>query len=234
MSSTTALDIINNSLRVLQVASPDVVLTAAEASNALDTLNLMIDSWSNEPMMINHVVKDSLILTPGQAQYTIGTSGNINTDRPIQIESSTITISNSELPLSIVSYDDWAVIRLKTISAYPDTLYFDTAYPLGIINLYPVPSTATTLTLYSLKPFTKFTDLTSIFSLPPGYARAMKYQLAIELAPEYQTSAGPDVIALAQAAKAGIKRVNKRTITMQLDPMLAGTSTGRYNVYRGS
>lgn len=233
MSTTTALDIINSSLRILQVASPDVVLTAAEANDALDALNLMLDSWSNESMMLHHVVKESFTLTPGQGAYTIGTGGNLNTDRPTGIEAATITVSNSELPLAIVAFDDWAAIRLKTITAYPDTLYLDAAYPLGTLNLYPVPINATTLTLYSRKPFTQFSSLTAAFSLPPGYARAMKYQLAIELAPEYQTSAGADVIGLAMTAKAGIKRANKRSITSQLDPMLLRSGGGRYNIFRG-
>jgi len=233
MATTTALDIITSSLRVLQVASPDVSLTADEANDALDALNLMIDSWSNEAMMLHHIVKESFTLTPGQAAYTIGQGGQLNTDRPVGIESATITISNSEIPLALLAYDDWAAIRLKSITAYPDSLYLDASYPLGTLSLYPVPVAATTLTLYSRKPFAEFSGLTSAISFPPGYKRAMKYQLAIELAPEYQTSAGPDVINLAMAAKAGIKRVNKRSITSQIDPMLAG-GNGRFNIYRGS
>ena len=235
MSTTTALDIINGALRVLQVANPDVTITSQEANDALDGLNLMIDSWSNESLMLYHVTKEPFTLVQGQQSYTIGTGGNFNTDRPIAIEMATVTIStNVEQPLTIVAYDDWAAIRLKVISAYPNTLYLDATYPLGTVYLYPVPNTAQTLTLYSRKALTSFPNLTSTFSLPPGYARAMKFQLALELAPEYQVSAGQDVLSIAQSAKAGIKRVNKRLITKEVDVGLINSSQTRFNVYRGN
>ena len=233
MSTTTALDIINSSLRLLQVASPDVVLTAAEANDALDALNLMLDGWSNESMMLHHIVQESFALTPGQAAYTIGQGGQLSTDRPISIESATISISGADYAVQPMAFDDWAVIRLKSLQAYPNYMYLDATYPLGTLNFYPVPIAASTLTLYSRKPFTQFSSLTASFSLPPGYARAMKYQLAIELAPEYQTSAGQDVAGLAMSAKAGIKRTNNRAITSQLDVALMDGGR-RFNIYKGS
>jgi hypothetical protein len=100
--------------------------------------------------------------------------------------------------------------------------------------MYPVPSTASTINLYSRKPLTNFASLTDNLTLPPGYERALKYSLAVELAPEYQVSAGQDVIALAIAAKASLKRTNKRPLTLQIDPAaLTVSGKRRFNIYTG-
>ena len=142
-------------------------------------------------------------------------------------------MAGADYAVDPMAYDDWAVIRLKSLQAYPNYMYLDAAFPLGTLSFYPVPIYASLLTLYSRKPFSQFSSLTSTFSLPPGYARAMKFQLAIELAPEYQTTAGPDVARMAMEAKAAIKRVNNRAITSKVDVALIGGGR-RFNIYRGS
>ena len=114
-------------------------------------------------------------------------------------------------------------------------MYFDRSLPiLGELYMYPVPSTASIINLYSRKALTQFSSLTDSISLPVGYVRALKYSLAVELAPEYQVSAGADVIQLAIAAKAGLKRTNRRPLTLQIDPAaLAVSGKRRFNIYTG-
>ena len=232
---TTATDIINGALRLLQVKSPDVTLTASEANDGLEALNMMLDSWANENLMAYHVVKESFTLVPGQNPYTVGAGGHFDTERPQEIQSATITINGADFNVVPVDYDDWAAIRLKSLqTGYTEYLYLDNTYPIGNIYIYPVSSIASTLTLYSRKPFVQFANLTSPVNLPPGYARCMKYGLAIELGPEYQKTAGDDVKRLFVAAKAGIKRTNKRPITQQCDPALFAAGKQRFNIFRGS
>lgn len=234
MSMITANDIINSALRVLQVAGSDVVLTANEANNGLDALNVMIDSWSTESLMLYHITKEQFSINPGVNPYTFGAGGLFNSDRPVEIELATVSVGGVDRPLKIVAYDDYAAILLKSVtSGYPQELYVDATFPQTNCYFYPIPNVSTTVTLYSRKALTQFSNLTSTFSLPPGYARALKYCLAIELAPEYQTSAGADVISLASVAKSNLKRVNKRVVTLQVDPALMGKSQRRFNVYVG-
>lgn len=232
----TALKIINGALRLLQVAADDVVLTDSEANDALEALNQMLDSWSNESLMLYHVTREQFTLTPGLNPHTIGLAGNLATDVPLNIEAATVTVGGVDYPIIPVDYDDYAVIKLKTLSnVYPEYLYFDKSSPvLGQIYLYPVPSTASTFNLYSRKALTKFSSLTDDITLPPGYERALKYCLAVDIAPEYQIGAGQDIIALAVEAKAKLKRTNKRPLTLQIDPAaLAVSGKRRFNIYTG-
>lgn len=233
MSTTTALDIINGALRLLQVKSPDVVLTAEEANDALDTLNLMLDSWANESLMLNHITSETFTLTTGLNPHTIGTGGTFDTDRPTSIDMITVLIGGASFPVQLMAYDDYAAIRLKTLQTlYPQYAYYDADYPLGKLFLYPVPSQPATITIYSEKPLTQFTSLTDTFSFPPGYAKAMKFNLAVDIAPEYQTDPGQTVTGQAVYTKGLIKRKNKKIITTRPDlALLQNTSLGRYNVY---
>ena len=235
-ASTTAQTIINGALRLLQVASTDVVLTADEANDALESLNQMIDGWSNESLMLYHVQREQFTCIPSLNPHTIGNGGNFNTAVPVHIEAATVSVNGVDYPIIQIEYDDYAVIKLKTLqNVYPEYMYFDRNSPiLGEVYMYPVPSTASTITLYSRKALTQFASLTDTMDLPVGYARALKYSLAVELAPEYQVSAGQDVIALAIAAKGGLKRTNRRPLTLQIDPAaLAVSGKRRFNIYTG-
>ena len=231
---TTALDVISGALRVLQVASDDVTLTASEANDALTALNTMVDSWSLDSLMTVNISSESFALTPGQQAYTIGTGGIFNTSRPIQINQLSYSLNGIDYPIQMVGYDDWAMILLKSLStSYTQYAYYDTAYPLGTLYLYPIPNAATTLTVYSEKPFMSFSDLSTDYQFPPGYLAALKFNLSIHLAPEYQTTAGQDVILLAANAKAAIRRKNVKPITMQVDPAVLVGARPSFNIYRG-
>ena len=233
---TTALDIINGALRLLQVKSSDAALTAEEANDALDSLNTMIDGWSTGSLMVYHATKESFMLTPGQSTYTIGTGGNFNTSRPVDILQATLTVNGSDYGVTPVGFDDYADIRLKTLSTtFVEQLYYEKSFPLGNIYLYPVPNSASTLTIYSNKQLTEFTSLTDTFVFPNGYKKAMKYALAMDLAPEYQRDAGDDVRRTAVSAVAAIKRMNRRPVTMQPDSaVMIGSKRNRFNIYKGA
>jgi hypothetical protein len=128
--ATTALDIINGSLRLLQVLNSDITLTASEANSALEALNMMIDSWSNESLMLNHVTKEAFTLVPNQVSYSMGIGGDFNIVRPISVEGATITVNGAEFAVSQMAFDDWLAIRLKSLAtSYTEYMYVDETYP---------------------------------------------------------------------------------------------------------
>jgi hypothetical protein len=238
MAVTTALDIINGALRILQTSSPDATLPADEANDALEALNGMIEAWSNDSLMLHHVKPVSDTLTAGVQSYFIGKGALatkfITTNPIISVEDATAQINGADFKVAQVAYDDWASIRLKTLStSVIDFFWIDKqSGTLTQLNVYPVPNVNIPMTLYVREALTSFASLTSTFNLPPGYARAMKLQLAMELAPEYQTEVGADVVSMAMAAKAALKRTNKRSITSQIDVALTGQGRG-FNIYKG-
>lgn len=212
----TARDLIKGSLRLLGVIASGETPTAAEVADGLSALNDMIDSWSNDGFHIFEEKREEFTLTANQQTYTIGSSGNFDTERPQIIKSAKIKDSNNEIRLDMYNQEQWASIGVKDLlSTIPQVLYYNLSYPLGEINIWPKPSQANTLVLYSLKPLTRSASADTTISMPPGSLRALRYNLAVELAPEYGKSAPSEVLQIASNSKAAIQRSNVKPVYMR-------------------
>ena len=55
---------------------------------------------------------------------------------------------------------------------------------------------------------------------PPAWIRATKYNLAIELAPEYGVTVSPEIVAIAKEAKDTVKRSMISILKAKFDPLL--------------
>ena len=230
--TTTALNLIEGALRPLNVLTGNTRLTAEEISDTLQALNWMLDSWSNENLKIYHVTRETFTLTSGLNPHTIGPGGNLNTTRPTRIIQATITISGVDYPLELIGVDDYEAIRLKTLqTAWPIYAYLENDFPLAKLYTWPI-NTGNVINLQQEKPLTNFASAYDTVTLPPGYADAIRFNLALRMAPEFQITAGADLERMAERALKNIKRTNSRVPTMASDPMLrARTISGGYIVY---
>ena len=68
----TPFDIISGALKDIGALEAGEVPTADAAQDALDMLNLLVDQWSNENMMVFNIQEIIWNVIPGQVQYTIG------------------------------------------------------------------------------------------------------------------------------------------------------------------
>jgi hypothetical protein len=68
----TPFDIITGSLKDIGALEAGEVPTADAAQDALSMLNLIVDQWSNENMMVFNIQEIIWNVIPGQVQYTIG------------------------------------------------------------------------------------------------------------------------------------------------------------------
>lgn len=221
--SMTALALISSSLRLVGILSSGESPSASESNDALTVLNDLIDSWSNESLLIPNKIREVFALVAGQQTYTMGTGGNFNTTRAQKIETALIQLAQNspvmELPMKILTKEEYASVILKTLtSTFPLYMYAEGAYPLDNLNFWPVSNTTVNnVVLYSWKPLAELTLLTTLLSLPPGYERALRYALAMELAPEYGRAVPDTTIALAIESKAVIKRMNFKPRFLQVD-----------------
>jgi hypothetical protein len=229
----TGRDLVTASLRLIGAVAPGESLEAAEATDGLSALNRMIQSWSNDSLMIHAVTAETaLTLTPSDGTYTLGASGNITT-RPIKIERALIRDAGTDYPLTELSAQEFTEISQKSITGRPQYFYDDGAYPQRVITLYPIPSAADSLVLYTKRPLTEIATLNTDISLPPGYEEALIYNLAIRLAPEYGRATPQEVVLIAQESRAGLERVNqsKNAGVLRCDDAL--TATGSFNINTG-
>ncbi len=240
---TTGLDIVTDALEKLGVYAPGETLTDADAERGLTCLNDMLDSWSNESLSCYAILEQSTTLVVGQNAYTIGTSGgaNINATRPLRIiegpGAAYIQDTNSNnYFMDVLPRDQWNLIgnRGSTITSnVPDKLFYDPQFPLGIINIFPTPNISYTLFWDSYLQLVDLANLATVISLPPGYALALKSNLAVALKP-YFAKAQLDPLVQMEAMKSlgNIKRTNIRTNVAVFDPEIVAHASATYNIYR--
>lgn len=230
----TALDLLSSSLRLIGVLGEGEIPSSNVSTDALLTLNDMIDSWSTQQLLIPNQIREVFPVVSGQQTYTMGTGGNFNTSRPMQIVRALIQLAGVtpviELPMEILTMEQYAgVIQKGTQSTFPLALYSDNANPMTNISVWPVPTDSTNnLVFYSWKPLTNIAALTTQIILPPGYRRALRYNLSLDLAPEYGKTLSEANIGIASSSLADIKRMNHRSRYLQVDSAIRA-SGGTYN-----
>lgn len=232
MSITTAGDIIRKALGVILVLGQQDVLSSADEQDGLDSLNTMLESWRLERLSCFAQRQQNFPLVAGTATYTIGPGGNFNTDRPIRLIDAYVLYQTVSFPVPLITQEQYDQIPVKAIQGMPTALFYDPQLPLGSITLFPVPYTAG-LQLYitSFLEIQSFATVTDALSLPPGYNRALIYNLACELAPIYGKSIPQETAALATIAKRNIKRINYQMQPAGFDSALFGDQNGRRNFW---
>lgn len=225
----TARNLIERAMRKVGVLTLNEAATADEANEALLTLNDLLASWSTDSLYIVARTTESFPLIGSQAEYTIGTGGDFDTDRPVYLVDSYFRNGDIDYPLETITDENYANIGFKGVSGLPEYINYTNAYPLGRVKIYPAPSTVYTLYLVTEKPVTSIATLDTVIDLPPGWERALVYSLAIELAPEYGQPIDPIVDRIAMSSKEAIK--NQVSISRSMDAN--ASLNGNNNIYTG-
>lgn len=215
---------------------PNTDLDASESADALVALNDLIDSWRNEELLVYARRDESLTMVSGTSSYTIGPAGDLNTTRPVRIESAYIVSGTISYPnIRIINDEQYFAIPDKTAaSTWPTQINYRGTMPTGTLYVHPVPNAASVLHLMTWTILAEFTAVTDTLALPPGFRKALASNLALELAPEYETQASQEVIKMATDSKAAIKRINWKPIKAYTElPQLVGRGR-RENIITGA
>lgn len=228
----TARVLITRAMQVAGILFKGEQPAADEANDALTSLNALIDSWSNYSDNIYARTYDTFPLT-NALSYTIGAGGDFDTVRPMQIVDAYVTSGGIDYPLSIIDQESYDTISQKYIQSIPQYLVYNNDYPLGKIWIYPVGGSGYTLTLLSEKSVNKFATLDTLMVLPEGWERALIYNLAVELAPEYGQQITPPVQRIALESLGAIKLAVVKSRPVMTNPQVftwGNIYSGWYNV----
>jgi hypothetical protein len=91
---TQPIDIISRALKDIGALEAGESPAPADAQDAFDMLNDMLDQWSNESMMVFYKTEIIFTLTAGQTQYTIGPGGQIGGTLTGSISGTTLTVTD--------------------------------------------------------------------------------------------------------------------------------------------
>lgn len=226
---TTARDIIKRALQQNGVLTKGESPSGDEASDGLKALNAMLGTWSNDSLLIFVRQSESFPLVSGQSSYTIGSGGDFNTTRPMQILTAFTRIGDVDYHMSIIPDTSYDNITFKSLqSSIPETMFYSAGNPLGTITIYPVPTTGT-LHIRSEKELTSFTTLDTDLDLQPGLEEALVMNLAVRLAPQYGQQVDQITYQIAGESLGAVKTAVARNKTMDAHPYRGPSN----NIYTG-
>lgn len=210
-------DLIRATLRLIGAVSSSETPNADESSDALEALNLMLGSWGASRFLSASTGKVTHNCD-GSTSYTIGVGGDIDTTRPTAIYNAYWTLGGQDYPLSFLDYSDYERIGIKTVGGIPEYITLKPDNPLSTIYLFPVPANGT-LTLDNIRPATDLT-LADDLPYPPEWIRAMKFNLAVEISPEFGFTVSPELAVLAKESKDVVMRSMVTVPMAQFDSLL--------------
>lgn len=234
--ATTAQDQIYGALRLLGVLAEGEAPSTYTTDDALLALNQMIDSWNTERLSV-YTIQEQVFTWPAtQVSRTLGPSGNFVGNRPILLDDATFFVDSAtgvSHPVSIINHAEYNSIALKTATGtYPQVISIEMTYPDVTMSVYPVPSVPLDWHFVSVLELAQPATLGTTLSLPPGYLRAFRYNLACELAPEFGVEPSPTVQRVAMDSKRNLKRVNNPGDVMSFPASIVSNFPG-FNVYNG-
>jgi len=206
----TPNELIESALMKIGVLGVGESATGDQVSHALRALNAMLKRWQQDNLAALATTRETFSLTAGTAEYTIGSSGDFDTTRPVSIEGAYLTDSTISYPLDLISLRDYREIEDKDTESIPTAMVYIPENPLGILIFWPVPDTGYTLNLHSIKPFADITvaDIGTDMSLPEGWDEALIYNLATRLGEDYGVPPAASIFARAADDLDAIKRNN--------------------------
>ena len=226
---STVRDLITAALLDLGAIASGESPTATEAADAFRRLNLLLETWRLESLMVSSLDTVTKVMT-GATSYTWGSGGDINTTRPVRLDHAAQRLAGTspalDLPLTVLTDEEYESIGLKGLtSTIARWVYLDRAYPQASLFTYPVLPSGDSLLLSVWHPLTAFASLDTTVALPPGYELALQTSLSIELVSMFRDcTVTPALAAQAIRSKALIKTVNSRPRFLALP---AGLPTGR-------
>lgn len=229
-------DLINLALKSAGVLGEGQTAAAEDSQDALKLLNMMIGQWARKRWLVYHLVTHS-IQCDGSVSYTIGPGADIvTTQRPFQIEAAfarqTVNTAPNEIdyPLKLIpARETYNQIALKSLNSFPTWLYYDAAFPQGVLYPWPVPSNIYALHVTVMMVLAQFADLVTEINLPPEYEEAIMWNLAGRLRPVYGKQPDPTVTALARASLGTLRSANAQIPLAQMPTGLV--RPGLYNIF---
>lgn len=219
----TARTIVEAALLELNVNQPGESCDAADALQGLAALNRMVDQNAAESLQIFSLTRTTWTIVSNDGSYTVGSGGNVNVARPVFIDhvnfQDTSTDPDTEYQMQPLNRDAYARITQKVLTrTLPSSWYYNPTYPLGTLELYPVPTSATLQgVLYAPAAVAQFTNLTTAVSLPPGYEEFLVTNLAVMLASSYGRAIDDTLVMRAMNSKAIVKRANIQLLDMSFE-----------------
>lgn len=240
----TAGDLIGQALRQSGVYGTGQVPSGQDTSDCLNLLNQMVGQWNRKRWLIYDLI-DTFLTSTGAETYSVGPGCDFDIPRPDRLEDGCFfrqLVSDQpnlvDYPLNLFqSREDYSRIRLKTLTTWPEIIFYDSGYPTGTIYVHPIPQAS----LFEIHILTKnvistFANLATTVALPPEYEAAILWNLIVRIRSAYQMPDDPVARGLAKDALNVIRGANAQVPRLRMPRGLgaSGGNGGMYNIFSDS
>lgn len=194
----TRTQIVYGALRLVGAYASNDQPRAVQVVDAVEALDMMLKSWQTDGFLwLKQFIYVKMVAS--QVAYTIGpgSADTVTTDsaalvaftqRPTRVffpQRRTIS-TGSEVPMILVSRQEYAALPNKATAGTPVQVYYDPRIATGALYVWPVPNTTTDQVVLTVdRTIEDVGAEDNTFDVPPEYVRAIKWNLALEIAPEY-------------------------------------------------
>ncbi len=188
--SLTRSALIKESMQLVGAISEGIDPNDTQYLDASRTLNIMVKAWQAYGLNLWTIETASIDLAASTASYTLGPSGTTGlTERPLKVVEVYITDSDSDDTwLQPLSRQEYIRIVNKDQTGTPTQWYYDPQLTNGTLSVWPAPdstSAAYTLKVVYQSPIEDMDADIDEFDFPQEWYEAIKYGLAVRLAPVY-------------------------------------------------
>jgi hypothetical protein len=224
--SETAQTLIKAALRSIGAIATGETPTYDELNDGLEAMKLMFRNWSSKNIRLYYTKQETLTMD-GSEYYTIGSGGDLDTTRPKEIRGAW----HDDFPVKIITEGEFRSIRMSADSSGTvEMLWYSPEYPLG--KLYPFPLGGSTLYVDIMIALSDPSAITSDVEFPEEYDDAIKWNLAVRLAPEYGKEPSPTVQNLAFSTLSAVESRNFSNQMNAVKPEVIKLISARYNIDR--
>jgi len=197
--------IIKGALRNIGAYASGETPSSSDISDGSEALNMMVKAWQAEggKLWLNDTT--TLSLVADQQSYTIGSGGDLDIVRPLGVDNVRYHYNTGsiEVPMTSLSREEYFDLPDKAATGIPLQYYYDPQLSLGVFYIWPVvgSSTSDTIKMTFKTEVEDFDSASNNADFPVEWLRALKFNLAIELAPEHGKEVGPTLLRNADLAK---------------------------------
>lgn len=220
--------LLTNALVDAGVVGIDEAIEQPILNRAFYQANWLLATWARKRWLCYREVDYSFVATGAQS-YTVGAGQTININpRPDRLEWAFLRFLNSgaqfpvDIPLEIISSkEDYARITVKSIGTIAWRIFYDPAWPVGLIYPWPVPQSSIYEIHCGFKVVVpRFNSMQEQINFPPEYENALNWCLARRFRVSYQMPADPEVNALAREGLNTIRLANTAVSTLTMPSYL--------------
>lgn len=222
-SGIIVLDLIKAAMRQAGILATGETPSADMAQDALLVVNDLLENWSTERLSVWGAANETFNTVAGQATYTVGQGANFNTTRPVSIDGAYVNFSGVDFPLTSITQQEYNDISLKTMrQPIAERFLYVNDFPNGLLTIWPVPTAAVPITLTTARILASNVTLTTALTGPPGFTKAFRLCLAVELCPEFGQTASTELVQVMADARSDYKNSNRVDVVAYHDPAVVG------------